>query len=106
MTNGTNEVLCACSDSCAKDGEITRLTRELAESRAALLAMTSFRDGLLVIEAQKDAENERLRAAVLDAVPWLDDLRHAGTLVDQRRRAATAAKLRAALGVEQQARPK
>lgn len=43
--------------------EIDRLTRELADARAALVAMTSFRDGLLVIEKQKDAEIERLQEA-------------------------------------------
>lgn len=52
--------------------------------------------------AANRAEIERLRAAVWAAIPWLDDLEHMGSLVDQDRRAKTAATLAAAVRAHEQ----
>lgn len=43
-------------------------------------------------------EIERLHAAVWAAIPWLDELEHMGSIVDQEQRAKTLATLRAAIG--------
>lgn len=43
---------------------VERINTENAHLRAQVVSLTKHRDGLLVIEQQKDAENERLRAAL------------------------------------------
>ena len=46
------------------EGNVDRLTRDLAEARAEAVSLRSHNAGLVKIEAQKDAEIERLRAAI------------------------------------------
>jgi hypothetical protein len=44
--------------------ENAQLTRDLADTKAALVRMTEYRDGALANEERLEAENERLRAAL------------------------------------------
>ncbi len=48
--------------------QMDRLTRDLTEARAEVVSLRKHNDGLVTIEAQKDAEIERLRAALKTAL--------------------------------------
>jgi hypothetical protein len=103
--HAATEVADACVEHCpiCQRDEIERLTayvERLHKDHDELLTQA------LGVEAERDIarqENERLRAAVWAAIPWMDDLEHMGTIVDQDRRAQTLRILRAA--VQQQAAP-
>lgn len=69
---------------------------KLRERVAELQAQLGYTESIHTLE------NQRLRNAVWAAIPWLDDLQHMGSLVDQDRRAATAALLEAAVRSDEQ----
>jgi phage shock protein A len=46
--------------------QVDRLTRELAQARAEVASLTTYRDGLDKNVTELEAQNERLRAALRD----------------------------------------
>lgn len=85
-----------------QEQEIERLTRELDVQRDSQISAVN---GMLKAEQDCDRltrERDTARTAVWAAIPWLDDLEHMGSLVDQTRRAQTAKMLLSAVRASEQ----